>query len=510
MRTHENRFTPGFTAASAAFLCGMVTHMFAMVNLLNNHDNMNNQPFGYGAGVSSGRWLLALLGEFSHKNDVNYNLPFYNAMVFLFLLSCTAWLIISVLRIKNHVSAALIGMFFVVFPSVASTLMYRFTVVFYGIAIFLSVLAVWLVEKGMLWFPLSVLCIACSLGIYQAYVPMTIAIFVLLLLCQTLEGKTSLTELIRRGLLFCIDLILGFLLYLVILKGMLRFASTSLSDYQGINEMGSISLQELPRLFWHAFSFVLKLPVQDYCGVAYYGWIRAAYAVLWGINSLLIGYILIRKVRRIELIAFAGLLCIFFPIAANFIVIMCPDAYIYTLMVYGLAMIECVPAVLLEHLEEVKEPVRRISEKVVYSVMAILVVCYIYQTHINYTAVFFANHQVENYVTSMVTQVRMTEDFDTDTEWAVLGEIDDPLLKCNWEKHVSIGGSAYTRTMLSSYTLTSWIRNYYGYSVPLADSDRVTELSRMEEVKAMPCWPNEGSIRIIDDTVVIKCQDLSG
>lgn len=482
----------------------MTAHMSAMFVLLNNHDNLNNQPFGYGAGVTSGRWMLQLLGDLAHALKLDFNLPFFNAAALIFLLACSAALLVTVLNIRSSLSAALMGGMMTVFPAVASTLMYRFASVYYGIAILLSLLAPWFWAKGFKYIPLAALCIGCSLGIYQAYVPVTISVFVLMLLQLALEGRTRFRELTVKGFSAALCLVLGLGVYYLCMKLTLWSFGVTLTDYQGIDQMGSISLSALPGLVVQALKGCL-LPLRDYCGLAFYPLIRLVYGLLY----LLGGFALLRNLgncRDLLTAAFAGLMALLLPVAVNFIVIMCPDGYVYTLMVYSFFLLACVPAVLLEALPR-EDPVLPPLQKAASLLMALLITGYLYQTGINYTAVYFANRQTENYVASLVTQVRMTEDFDTEKKWAFLGEIRDPLLSCQWEKHVSIGGIAYTKTLLSSYSLPGWLQNYCGYTVPMADQAAIAALWDTAEVQAMPCWPDSGSIRVIGDTVVIKCQE---
>ena len=73
---------------------------------------------------------------------------------------------------------------------------------------------------------------------------------------------------------------------------------------------------------------------------------------------------------------------------------------------------------------------------------------------------------------------------------------------------MNYGGIEFTEWMLQRYSWGEWIRNYFGYTFPVASDNEIAELNKSDEVRNMPCWPNEGSIKVIDDTVVIKCQDL--
>ena len=52
--------TPEFAAAASALVYGFLVHLFALTNLIHNHDNIASQPGGYGMGVALGRWFLPI------------------------------------------------------------------------------------------------------------------------------------------------------------------------------------------------------------------------------------------------------------------------------------------------------------------------------------------------------------------------------------------------------------------------------------------------------------------
>lgn len=275
-----------------------------------------------------------------------------------------------------------------------------------------------------------------------------------------------------------------------------------------MDQMGRIPLREIPQLVKEAAYSAVMLPVKDYCGISNMGLVRAAYLILELITVIMVGYILTVKVKRWDIAIFTGLMFLLLPIAVNFIVIMCPDSWIYTLMLYSFVLIPCVPIVVYECIPEENECKSEWVKKCISIATAVLVSCYAYQTNVNYTALHYSNRQIENYLNSLVTQVRMTDGFSTDLEWAFIGEIDDPLLHCYWQYEMTYGGIEFTEWMLRRYSVGDWIRNYYGYTYTEVDEATTNTLSNMEEVKNMPCWPNEGSIRVMGNTVVIKCQNV--
>ena len=464
---------PPHLAAAAAFGSGLLVHLFGLVNVLHNYDDIAQQPRGYGTGVTSGRWLLSIMGDFCDAIGGNFNLPTVNGLLFLLLIAVSAGLLVSVFRFRNRASAALMGVLFAVFPSAFSTLAFRYTAVYYGVAILLSVAAVWLFQRCSWGFFLSALCIACSLGIYQAYVPITIGMFVLMLLQESLSDDADFRKLLRRSLACCGVLLLGLLLYYVFLKLTLCLYGTQLSDYQGVS-------------------------------------IKAAYLLIGLFSGVLLVFLLIKRVRKPSIRLFSLLLCAVFPVAVNFVVIMCPDSWIYTLMVYSLVLISYVPLILLNQLieDDRKRLWLGIVKKGVAIMLSVLALCYAYQTNVNYTALYYANRQVENYFSSIVTQVRMADGFTPDMEWALFGDFEDPLLGCYWEYEMTYGGVEFTQWLLNRYSWWDWIHNYYGYAIPTASDEKIRVLAQSDAVRAMPCWPADGSIQVVGDTVVIKCQEL--
>ena len=101
--------TPFGIAVAAAMGVGTVTHLFGLVNILHNYDDIAQQPRGYGTGISSGRWLLSQLGDCAHWLGGNYNLPLVNGLLFLLLIAISAGFLVASFDIQNRAMAGLSG-----------------------------------------------------------------------------------------------------------------------------------------------------------------------------------------------------------------------------------------------------------------------------------------------------------------------------------------------------------------------------------------------------------------
>lgn len=494
----ESELISGLTA----LFSGVIVHLFVLVNPLHNYDDIASLPSGYGTGVSSGRWFLDVIGGAASSLGLNYNLPVLNGLAFLVLMAVAAGLLTLIIGIRRKISAVLIGALVAVFPTSCSMLFFRFTAVYYAVSILFAIAAVYTADHIRHGWYLSVTFVVLSLGIYQANIPFTIGLFVLLLLRRSLEGDSAWIKIVQAGLKYCGILVLGYLVYYFISKGAAAFLDSALSDYRGIENMGRIDLVQLPATIFRAVKNACKLPLRDYCGLAYRKVIRLAYLMLAMAAVPMTVWMLLDRNRKAGNTVLACLLLCVFPLAVNFIEVMVPAGGIYTLMLYPMVLLPCLPLMLLEIVPQAR--IREYFRCSVTTTAAILVLLYAYFANVNYLALYFVNRQVENYVSAIVVQARMTEGFRSDMEWALLGEIDDLLLDGPWDEEAVYGGIGGPEYLMNQYSLNQWFQHYVGYDIPFADKERIQAISKMDEISSMPCWPDYGSIQVVDNTVIIK------
>ena len=503
--------TPQFSAAAVAFLYGTAVHAFSLNNVLQNHDNIASQPGGYGTGVELGRWFLEVLGRILEIVGLNYNLPSVNGMLYIMILSLTAALLVCVLKVNSKKNAALIGALFISFPTVSATMIYRFTTVFYGIGTLLAVMAVWVLRRYRWGVLLSAVLVMLSMGIYQAYAPLTIALFVLVLILEGLRGEADAKTLVIHGLYDCLALLLGLLMYFAGTKLAVWMKGVSLNEYQGVNTMGLISLSQMPQLLIKAFKSVCLLPVQDYCGVANRAVMRIAYLLLGMITVVMTGKIFVRKTRKVGTAVIICLLYVAFLLAVGFVEVMVPNGWIYTLMVYSYCLLACAPVVISECLSDEKKHRRgdAVCKKAASILAAMLVMFYGYYANVNYMAAYYAGEQVENYLSGVVIRTTMTEGYTVDKQWVFIGEIEDALLGTSWKDEITYTGIGFTEYLLNQYSRNDWIEHYIGYQIPVADEQTLQMLKNSNAVRNMPCYPDAGSVKVLGDNVVIKFENIA-
>jgi len=239
------------------FVIGLLIHLPMMVRDIPNHDGLASMYFDQNM-ITSGRWFLSVACGFSSY----FTVPWLIGLLCLLFLSATAVLLTDFFRIDHPAEGVGIGALLVAFPSLCAGFGYVFTLDGYMMALFLAVLAAFLVEKGKYGFMLGGIALAFSLGIYQAYLPFTM-LLCFFGVCKIL-GDTGLKD--QKSWLgvgkYIAMGILGMGLYYVILQILLLVQHTQLSNYQGINGMGTVEKASLSNtlvmMYRNFFAFTVK------------------------------------------------------------------------------------------------------------------------------------------------------------------------------------------------------------------------------------------------------------
>ena len=161
------------------FLAGLLVHMPVLLSDIPNHDGLDSMYFDQNM-ITSGRWFLTVACGISSY----YTIPWFIGLLGLFYLSCAAAAVCELLEVRKAWAGAVVGCLMAVFPAVASTFAYVFTLDGYMMGILLAVLAVLFTKKLRLGFLPGAVCLALSMGIYQAYLPvaMILSLFSMLML----------------------------------------------------------------------------------------------------------------------------------------------------------------------------------------------------------------------------------------------------------------------------------------------------------------------------------------
>lgn len=489
-----------FTAMLSAYLFGLLAHGMTLFQKLSVLDDVLCL-FDTGATYTSGRWFLGILtdlGSFLYQSS-HYSTPLLHGVFSLTAIGLTACLVIDLLELRGPIHWVLLSGMLTVFPVVASLFGYMFTAPFYALALLMTVGGVWLLCRRGWRVPVGAAFIACACGIYQAYLPTAICLLLLVFLRRVSKGDgKSLTLALRMGLGFAGAVAL----YYIVSKVFLALRGEVLTGYNGISGMG----QEGLAVYFQRAKLALLLfllPGKSDAGANMYpqtlGWLYPAVLLLTGLLFL---RLLLRVWRRSRgdavwlLLAAAA-----FPFGVNFIYIMCPT--VHSLMVYAQVM----PPVLLLALTEWAGPWDGKALPVLKRCAAVvLLACsllYIRLDNVVYLREEIYQQRITQYYTAMVAQIKSLPDYTADTPVVLLTE--------DWQKDSTfrdLDGFGDVPPYLPAGNLRSAMSHpqafldvWCGFAPPMAEA---ADFENLPEVQQMPHYPDSGSIRGIDGTIVVK------
>lgn len=492
----------------STFLIGLFAHLFYLMNILNNYDSVVWIPRGYGDGVQSGRWALTILGEVIGKIWGDYNIPVFNGTVALVLLSISAVVIVSIFDLKNIAYCILVGGLCISFPAITSMMFYSYTSPYYAFAILITAVAVWAAIKGNVSNTIiSIFLLTFSLGIYQAYFPFGVCLLLLALLQRCLVIESTFKQNLLLGMRYFMILILSLVLYMIILKTMLQIFQVSLNDYQGINQMGQISFQEIPEMLKAVYSTFIKMPFEAYCSVNGTGILRLGILGLYLVDIGLIFYYACKMTKNKLVLLQAIIILAVLPVAVNLIIIMCFKSTIYTLMVYATIFIFILPVILIDKTEVIgkSKSLVKACRWITPIILCIVLLNYVWLSNGNYVQLYYSDQQTNNYYTTLVTRMRSAEGYTDEMPVAYIGfDIDDTSYSNEiWDGTPFMYGGKHSE-YINDYSRKWFISAYLGYQPVEVSYEEGLQLSEDPLVLEMTRYPDEGSIKVINGVLVVK------
>ena len=109
--------------------------------------------------------------------------PSFNLLLCLFFIGVALIMVFSVFGINSYLEQMLAVTLILVMPCLSSTLTYYYCMVPYMLAFLCTVASVWIISKGRKWaVPVSAVLMMVSLTMYQAYLSVSVTMFMIWLL----------------------------------------------------------------------------------------------------------------------------------------------------------------------------------------------------------------------------------------------------------------------------------------------------------------------------------------
>ena len=494
----------------STLLWGILAHGIALVTKFSMADEAH-YLFSVGATATSGRWFLGVLGAIVRWvfGSPNFSLPLWSGLATLFFTGLCSCVLVWWLELNHKWAWVLASGLLTVFPVMSGLFFYNFTAPYYmfGLLLVLWGGALLRNRRSAASFVLAVCLVCLGLSIYQAFLSLFLSLL-LVSFFQTLsdgENRTFsvLFQEIARYLLGCIVIAA---LYLLTVKLSVSLVGEGLSDYKGISTMGAADLgQYIQRVKLAIYLFLFPARSDRYAFLLPYRLLDCYYVVLaliafWG------GWQVIRLFRHSPVQAITALLALaFFPLAVNFIYVVCNQEDVYNLMLFGQLAPFLLLLCLLDRQTSPKKPVFWVQRA---SAGLLLVFC-LFCARVD-NAVYTRGQLIQtrsiSYFTSLVTAIRSAPGYTGSTPVAFVG---DPSYAMDPTFHSIEGFGALSMAPLPydaspfsiGYSWQDFLTLWCGFTPPYADGEDFADLP---EVQAMPGYPDNGSVRMVAGTVVVK------
>ena len=484
--------------AVAGMVIGLLAYMFAFTNKLVNHDEVFTLFFK-GGSYSLGRWGLEIL----ELIFPNYSMPWIYGILTIALITASCCVIISIFSIRSRLLQVLLTGSILVFPSLIGTFTYMFTSSSYAVSFLLAVTAVWLLtrlDKRMV-IP-ALVCMIGSLSIYQSYVAVAASLLVLSLIRRLLREE-EIGPIIKHGVLFVVFLIVSLGMYYGATMVINRLRGTGFNSYAGGNL--SFSFGELPQRMVLAYRNFPKF-FSGYRGLMPGPFCQLLHKLCLGLTLLLfLLWTLSRKkiqpARLLWIVSLTALL----PLAINCMYLFTTEDAVHTLVLYGFVAVYVLAAVLadlcLELLPEKKAA--GLSLNALSLVMALIIAGNIYLANEAYLLLHLRYENAYSFYTSLVADIKLTPGFDENTRLAVIGTYREPdyyLEQFPFSDHVT-GTDGFLPDI---YSKDRFLEYYIGFPIPMASDEEIAAITATAEFEEMALYPYYGSMKLIDDILVVK------
>lgn len=485
---------------AASLLFGFLAHAFAFTNKLVNHDEVTCL-FSKGATVISGRWGLGALDSVFP----NVSMPWIYGVITIFLLAVSVCVLVSLLHIHSKWMQVLAAGLVLTFPSLTGTFGYLFTASSYGVAFLLAVLSVWLLQRKSVWYLLGALAsMILSLSIYQAYISLTAALLVLVLIRQLLEGEDA-AAVFRRGLCYVLFLALTLGLYYGLTQVVFRLKHIQMGSYAAASIVFDIrTLPDNILLAYRAFFLNFQ---ETALGLIPTAFSRTVHLLLLACAAVLLMHLASEKGRKAASLLLLTALAAVLPLAVNCMYLFTAPESIHTLVLYSFVCVYLLVLMLADEAMRAAgnwmEWVRRAALNAVVLLSAVIILVNTYVANEAYLTLHLRYENAFAFYTALLADIRQSPEFTQGTRLAVIGTWDDPDF---YEDKLDFTNSltGVTGFKPDSYSNQLFLQYYIGLSIPLASQEEQERIAATAEYDAMPRYPYYGSTRKFGDTIVVK------
>lgn len=495
----------------SAVVLGLLIHMPMLLSDIPNHDGLENLYFDLNM-ITSGRWFLTVACGFSSY----FTLPWLIGVLSLLFLGCTAAALAEILELHSSPAIVAVSGLLVAFPALASTFSYMFTVDGYMMALFLSVLSVLWVKKSTWGFLPGAVCLAFSLGIYQAYLPFAVLLCLYSIAMLAFDDITF-KEKCKATLHYLYMGLLGSGLYFVILQILLKIQGKELASYQGINSMTNgvaDSGAQGAAAFQGLFATIVKM-YRDFAAFSIKGNVIfnnifsiVAVLTLAGAAVCVLAVCICHRKwwKKWNFFAIIVILGFALPVAANIVMLISPEVTYHLLMRYQWVIF------LILAVAFVEKTGGNTAKWFSLAAAFILIFNYAVTDNIAYSNLEERYEKTYAYCIRLLDRIEQTEGYYQGIPIAMVGVVGDeqyPLTDISGKVTDAMIGMNGDSLLYKAADYQYFMKYYLGATLNFLPAEEMADIYYSPEYMEMESFPGATSVKVVNGILYIKTENVS-
>ena len=487
------------------FIFGIISHGARIFDYIYMHDGIWGL-YSSGATTGLGRWSLGITNRIIKfiMDGHNYQSPVLLGFLTILFITVFIYIIVILLDINSKILISVLSGIAISFPFFPSLFNFMFTAPFYTFAMALSVFSVYLFAKfNNKYYMILICCLlfSYSIGIYQAVLPVGITFLLFYTIKLICENKVD-NKFVIKEILF---IILTVVIYIVLAKILAKVNKTGLWQMRGMNNFGMDSIDSYFKRFCKCYvSFFVPAINKKALGI----FLNGKLIFVYYLSLVLLAFmfkknyydkVLSHKDNKLYNIVLLSLCIIAIPFALNFIYFMIRlEEGIYVFMLMSLIFYIVLFIWNVDMLNDLKY---KYLYFITYSILVFTLYTYCRFDNASHLANNLRYNRLKSYYTVMISQIKNTPGYKDEMPICYINKEDikdstyhDP----GALQDLIIDGST---SGLYTYMIDQFLDIYLGFGPPKVPED---EFKDRKEVIDMPHYPDYGSMKVIDDVLVIK------
>lgn len=496
-----------------SFVMGILTYFMMMAqNLVNDLDGIWHL-----SNFIAGDWEISLgrgLQRYADRARFGIVSDPFNSMITLLLVAIANAMVLMRFHFDSTVYKGLFLTILIANPVICNSLSYSYMSVNFGLAYLFGVVSFCCIKghaDKKRW--IGIVCGGISLGIslafYQAYICVA-SILMLMFILKMLSEKVNIKEVFGYiGACACV-VISGGVIYLVITKALLFRAGIQMASYKGASNADLLSMvKNLPQSikqyyvqFWDYFSSAKAFSDLEFIDI-----VLVALLFVY-LSAAVIQFIKLFKHNKGMSFLFLSML-ILLPVAGCSVLLLAVGNSMSVLMSMGLVMSIVMLGIIVPKDGNIGFWLKRVH-------LLFLIVFAWFQL----SAVTNDQLALKEGKTATITLTENIMDYLYEAgypeEYQTVALVGRPANNDGFAQSTAYHmANAYAKfgcwSVDARNNRVSWsgvISNFLGVNINLCADTEYQEIVALEQVAEMPEFPAEGSIRVINDTLVVKVSDV--